>query len=68
MVYALEKNHQGGQDTGEYGFEERIGDLGLFSPEKGKIRAFLLLSVLLYSCKLMMEGAEQSRMLFRRVQ
>ena len=59
-------SYQDGQSTGAYGVEERIGDLDLF--KKKRIRAFLLLSVLLYICKLMIEGVERSQTLLRRVQ
>ena len=61
-------SYQDGQSTGAYGVEERIGDLDLFSLKKKRIRAFLLLSVLLYNCKLMIEGVERSQTLLRRVQ
>lgn len=61
-------SYQDGQGTGAYGVKERIGDLGLFSLKKKRIRAFLLLSVLLGNCKLMTEGVEQSQTLLRRVQ
>lgn len=40
----------------------------MFCLKKKGIRAFLPLSVLLYKCKLMIEGVKQSQTLLRRVQ
>lgn len=42
-ICTLERDHQGSQDAGEYDFEEKTGDLGLFSLQKRKIRVFFLM-------------------------